>query len=147
MDDNSNKIVETLHNEVLLIDTYKIFLEYKNKIMKALDFEDSISLIELAKTQTQDLIESKLLNSLINKQRYQISMDLDKFILYLDIIDIIYYRNDAQKILDDIKDNITNISQINTLKKIINKKPARVTDSLVCNVTEMKLCPHCFKKN
>jgi hypothetical protein len=134
------------------MNNYKIFIEYKDKIFDIKEINDAISLIEQAKTKTSNPTELKLLVSLLNKNRYQITMDLEKFKLYIDIIDIIYYQNDAQRIFDDIKDIITDSAQINTLLRIIKKKPFRKIQTLELDLMQnqnyqMKTCPHCRLKN
>ena len=126
---------------------YKIFNEYKEKIICANNKSDAIYLLEEAMLLTNDLIEKQLLKSIINNKNYETNMKLDKFKLYLDVIDIIYYYNDAEKILEDIFDIINGTAQINTLKRLIKKKPIKFTSDYESNIIRYKDCPHCKQKN
>lgn len=130
------------------MDDYKIFTEYKKKIININDLNEIKSLINSAKDMTNNDVEKLLLDSLVNEDRYQNSMNIDKFKLYLDIIDFIYYYNDAVVIIDDIELNNKDKSQIKTLKRLIQNKPIKNVN----NVSDYKSifyknCPHCGKKN
>jgi len=137
---------------------YKILSEYTNKIINATDYNSSLIILNEALELTNDNIEQSLLNSLINKDRYNISMDFHKLKLYFDVLDIIYYYNDAEKIIEDIEKNITDTTQINTLRRIIKNKQIRqqsndnndnnYTDTNNNNsVISSKQCPHCNNRN
>lgn len=128
------------------MEKYKILFEYKNKLINAFDFEDALSLLDIALSLTNDDIEKSLLNSIITKNRYHIGMNLDKFIVYANVLELVYYHNDAEKIIHDIELNINDLSQINTFKKIIKNKPYKQLAE-IDNVTIIKNCPHCNKKN
>ena len=139
---------------------YIIFQEYKNKIKEIKDYNDAKKCINSAKILTSDPIEIKLLESLLNEKEFCKSMEFEKFSLYFDIIDIIYYRNDALHIFDDIQKNITDVAQLNVLKRMINlkhlKKINNIMESIGKNNYEVnnnnsyscsssKKCPHCSK--
>ena len=128
------------------MEKYKILFEYKNKLINAFDFEDALSLLDIALSLTNDDIEKSLLNSIITKNRYHIGMNLDKFIVYANVLELVYYHNDAEKIIHDIELNINDLSQINTFKKIIKNKPYKQLAE-IDNVTIIKNGPHCNKKN
>jgi hypothetical protein len=127
------------------MDKYKILSEYKNKIINACDFDDAISIISIASSLTTDQTEIKLLSSLVNKNRYDYKMELDKFKIYLDVLELVYYYNDAEKIMQDIENNITDQTQLNTFRKLIKDKPIRTENYKESNITN-KNCPHCDKK-
>lgn len=107
------------------MDRYKILQEYKNKITDAPDYDTSLNILNEALTLTQDDVEKKLLNSLVNKKRYDKSMKLDKLKIYFDIFDIIYYYTDAEKIIEDIEKIVDDTAQLNTLKRSIKNKQIR----------------------
>lgn len=123
------------------MEKYKVFCEYKDKIINALDYDDAKSLINIASSMSNDPIEIKLLNSLLSDERYNKKMDIKKFILYTTILENIQYYDDAGLVIGDIELNINDVAQINTLKRIIKNKPrAFNTDNKI-----KKECPHCKK--
>lgn len=128
------------------MENYKILFEYKNKIINASDVEDALFILDMALSLTNNNTEKLLLNSLMTKNRHDIKMDLDKFVIYLDVLELVYYYNDAEKIIQDIEININDITQINTLKRIIKNKPHRQLTGKN-NIMITKNCPHCNKKN
>jgi len=123
----------------------EIFYEYKDKIINASDNCDGTSILNDALKLTTNHTEQKLLESLINDDTYNIKMDLDKFIIYLNILDFIYYYDDAQKILEDILQQIKNTAQVNTLKRIIKNKPIKQSNNDL-TILLNKQCPHCDQK-
>lgn len=126
------------------MEKYKILNEYKNKLIDASKFEDAQSILDVALSLTNDNMEKQLLKSLITKNKYNIKMDLDKFTIYLNVLEFVYYYNDAEQIIQDIEININDISQINSLKKLIKNKPRRqlpIKDNIIT-----KNCPHCNRK-
>jgi len=129
------------------MEKYKILVEYKDKIINASDFNDSLSILDIALSLTNNNIEIALLHSLINKNRYNIKMELDKLIIYSDVLELVYYYNDAEKILQDIENNTDDVAQINTLRRIIKNKPVRQIFEKDNAIILNKLCPHCKKKN
>jgi len=120
--------------------------EYKNIIINSKTYNDSLQNYESIKKVCGDKNINKLLDSYINQKRYYKSMDNDKFFLYLNIIDGIYFKNDAEEILTDIKTQTENIAQINTLERLINKKPPKLLSILPENKIVTKYCPHCNNK-
>lgn len=65
------------------------------------------------------------------------------FIEYLDVLDKCKYKNEAQKIVDNMMRETNDDAQVNTLKKILDNK-------IINNVikqTDKHSCPHCNKKN
>lgn len=117
------------------MDKYKILSSEKN-------YNNLLNIIELRKKETSNETELNILESYSDKKRFNIQMDLNKFIVYLDIIETVHYRNDADVIFNDILNSISDIAQINTLKRIIEKKPYRQF-----NIQKIRNCPHCNKKN
>lgn len=132
------------------MDKFKIFYENKDILINCGDYETSLFMLNEIKNLTSDKIQIKLLESLIDKKRYNKPMELEKFKIYLDIIDIIYYRNDSQKIIDDIQYKFTDVAQLNTLQRIILKKPMRRNDYICQEYINQDLliknCPHCQKE-
>jgi hypothetical protein len=129
-----------------VINDYRIFDEYKNKIINALDFQDAESLVNISQAIMSDDIEKKLIQSVLNKERYNNNIEFDRFVIYLNIIDKIKYNNDAYVIIQDLELIYDDNAQINTLNRIISKKPC----SKPLNNKQYYLqvcCPHCKKKN
>lgn len=129
-----------------IMENYKILSEYKNKLINALDFKEAKLLLDVALSLTINNMEKLLLNSLVTSNRYNTKMDLDKFIVYSNVLELVYYYDDAEKIIHDIEININDIAQINTLKKIIKTKPHKQLIGKD-NIIITKNCPHCNKKN
>ena len=125
-------------------DKYKIFDEYKEKIINAIDSEDANSIINIAGNMTIDSIEIKLLMSLLHNERYNKKMDIRKFILYTTVLENIQYYDDANIIIEDIELIISDIAQINAFKRIIKYKPKQLNDDNKYNKI-LKECPHCKK--
>lgn len=72
-------------------------------------------------------------------------MNIDKFSVYLNIIDNLYYFNDSKLIINDlISLNIDSV-QVATLNRLIKNKPMK--DNIVYNKTNTKQCPHCGHDN
>jgi hypothetical protein len=126
---------------------FKIFNEYKYKIIKPKDKQIALANLNSALSLSKNNIEQQLLNSLVCDNTYCPEMDLDKFKIYLDIFESMKYKDDAEKIMHDLMDK-GNLPQINTIKRIIEKKPIRNnTQKDEPNLMEIKLCPHCKNKN
>jgi hypothetical protein len=125
------------------MEKYIILSEYKKKIINSEDYNDAKSQLDIILPLTDNKIEKALMISYLNIAHYTIKMNMQKFIIYLGAIDIIYYRENAQAILNDIEININDIAQLNTLKRIIKNKPFKQDNSAI---SENKSCPHCDKK-
>lgn len=128
------------------MDNYQVFNEYKNKIINTNDFHEAESLINVAQIIVSDETEKKLIYSLLNKDRYNNSMDFDRFITYLNILDQIEYNNDASILIQDLELVYDDPSQIHTLKRIISKK---IYSEPINNKSYyfQAQCPHCGRKN
>ena len=126
------------------MDRYKIFTEYKDKIINAMYNEDAKSIMDIASSLSNDPIEIKLLSSLSNNNRYNKNMDLKKFILYTTILENIQYYDDANIIIGDIELYINDNTQINAFKRIIKYKPKQINNDDKYNKIQ-KECPHCKK--
>lgn len=124
---------------------YNIFNIYKNKIINSPTYTEALTLLEEALSKTDNLIEQKILKSLVNENRYKRKMEYDKFIIYLNIIETIYYYNDAITIIEDIASQTEDTVQMNTLRKLVARKPYR--QNVFINNNQNKNCPHCNKKN
>jgi len=129
------------------MEDYKIFLEYKDKIINSLDIDDACSILDIALVLTNNITEKQLLQSLIHSNRFNKEMDFNKFKIYLDLIDFIYYQDDASLIIEDIEKNYNDSTQINTLKKIIKNKPLQTDNNGKKITINYKNCPHCGLKN
>lgn len=117
------------------------FQEYKKKIINAIDYNDAESFVQIAESLLSDKeIEIKILHSILNKNRYNNSVEFKKFLLYLNIFNRIEYKSEGLMLLEDLHDTITNNVQINTIKRIIEKKPDNPQ-----NINYTKHCPHCSK--
>lgn len=127
------------------MDKYTTLEEYKDKIIHAIDYEDAKSIVDIATSMTNNIIEKKLINSLIFQSRYNKKMELDKFILYMNVISNIKYHNDASLIIGDIETLVNDSVQINTLKRIIKNKPAKQLGDIESN-KYFKDCPHCGRR-
>lgn len=127
---------------------YKIFNQFKDKIKNTDNLNDAIHLFENAKLQTNNKNEQLLLKSLIVPEKYNSSMNINKFKLYLDIVDFIYYKEDAEIILSDIISNNHDSAQIKTLMRMLKNKPLKNYSTYNDYKTiYCKNCPHCGKKN
>lgn len=126
---------------------YILFKELKNKIIKIDDKKLALSLLDDAISQSNNKIEHKLLNSLKIEHINEIKMDLDEFKNYLNIVDMIFYLDDAEKILSDLQKMMDKI-QLNTLKRLIKNKPVKSTTYDKDHLTiKIQQCPHCKNKN
>ena len=133
-------------DDALSCNDYHIFTEYKDKIIEALDFQDAESLISVAQTMISDDTEKKLIKSILDKDRYNNKMELNRFLVYLGIIDKIKYNNDAHILMQDLQLIYDDNVQINTLNRIILKKPySEPLDNKQYYL--QAYCPHCGKKN
>jgi hypothetical protein len=126
------------------MDKYNILKEYRDKIIYAIDYEDAKSIAEIASTMADNIIEKNLIDSLVFQNRYNKKMELDKFMLYINIIANMNYYNDAMMIIGDIEILINDNAQINTLKRLVKNKPTKhIGDSLI---KHFKDCPHCGRR-
>lgn len=128
------------------MDKYKVLFEHKDKIISADNLHTGTELLNIALALTTDVTERQLLMSLINDTTYNTKMNFDKLNIYFNVLDIIYYYNDAEKILEDILRHTQDLAQINTLNKIIKNKPMKQQDKAVNVIMLSKLCPHCNQK-
>ena len=127
---------------------YKIFNQFKEKIKTTDSLDEVINYFEIANMETDNNTEKLLIKSLIVPDKYNLSMNIEKFKLYMDIIDFIYYKEDAEMILSDIKNNNHNVAQIKTLKRMLKNKPLKNYNAFNDYKTiYCKNCPHCGKKN
>lgn len=125
------------------MEKYKIFNNYKNQIINASDIEDAKSILNIATMMASSETEKKLLESLINDNRYNIRMDINKLIVYLNIINMLNYYSDAETIINDLQINIDDVVQINTFKRLLrNKTRSNINTGIIC-----KNCPHCSHAN
>lgn len=129
-------------------DNTSLFEFNKDKIINAFDLEEAYSIINSLKNNNQNpnMKEIHLLESIINNNRYKTFLNINKFCLYLDILDLIYYREDAEKIINDLEIKIDEIAQLKTLKKIIDKKP-RNPENKDKFEKNLRNCPHCGKRS
>lgn len=114
------------------MDKYPVFSKYKNEVI-----DPNILLL------TNNPIEKELLHSLDNVPIKR--MELDKLIIYIKVLEVIYYYDDAEQILKDIVEHTDDIAQINTLKKIIKNKPIKQQKESSIVVIS-RSCPHCGQK-
>jgi len=128
------------------MENYKILSEHKNNLNNASNFEEATILLQNTLTLTTNEIEKILLNSIINKNKYDKKMDLEKFIIYSNVLELVYYYDDAEKIINDIEINIKDIPQLNSFKRIIKNKPHKQLLEKD-NIIITKNCPHCNRKN
>lgn len=127
---------------------YRIFNEYKEKIINAFDFQDAESLLDIGLTMASDNVEKKLLYSILNKDKYNNKMDFDRFLIYLNILSQIEYKNNADILIDDLESTslINDMAQLNTLRRIACQKPDY--DPIINKKYYLQVCcPHCNKKN
>jgi len=127
------------------MDKYIVLNEFKDKIIQAHDYQDAKSIVEIALAMTSNNIEKKIINSLIFQSRYNKKMELEKFMLYMDILVNMKYYNDAQLIIGDIEMHINDNVQLNTLKRIIKNKPNR-NIGYNEDIIKYKDCPHCGRR-
>lgn len=72
-------------------------------------------------------------------------MNIDKFNVYLNIVDNMYYSNDAKIVINDLVALQIDDIQVATLNRLIKNKPLR--ENIIYNVTNTKSCPHCGHEN
>ena len=124
----------------------EILEEYKDKITNAPNYEAAIELIGIASSLTDNANERDILNSLAYPDKYNSIMPTDKYLIYLNMISSLYYKEDALLILADIETMTLDKSQVHTLRKIIQRKPDKPLN-LSSMVSCTKPCPHCGKSN
>jgi hypothetical protein len=69
------------------------------------------------------------------------SIEINKFIEYLGILDTFEYKNDAQKFVNSIISSTNDDAQLSTIRIILNNK---ISDRIIKQTNN---CPHCNKKN
>lgn len=119
--------------------------KYKQQLLQQQTYDDMIKFYDNITLNENDHNIIILLKSFINQDNYIKKMDIDKFCLYLDIIDGIYFRDDANQIIIDIKNQTDDIAQLHTLNRIIRNKPCKYMNDSI-NTLLTKNCPHCGKK-
>jgi len=131
-----------------------IFDEYKKKIIHALDYQDANSLVDIATSvMGGSETEIKILNSLLDKNRYNNKMNFDRFLTYINIVSKIEYKNDAEILIEDLESIIDDNVQLNTLRRLILKKPRSDNNKNYKNNKNnknhkyVKQCPHCTKNH
>lgn len=126
---------------------YKHFFEFYKKISKLNNFDEVQNNYKIIIDNVECVVERKLINSLINKNRYIAKIDFEKFLRYINIIENIKYYHDTFEIMEEILKITNEPSQINTLKRLILKKP--INENLILKKTNsskkkiVKKCPHC----
>lgn len=120
-----------------------IFDEYKKKIIDATDYKDAESLVNLTTSVLSDNENGiKIINSLLDKNRYNNKMEFERFLVYLNIISQITYKDDAEILIEDLNSIINDNVQINTLRRLIANKPQSNNNK---KNNYSKPCPHCNK--
>lgn len=122
--------------------SYKIFDENKYKIITEHQ-ENKKELVENIMQLTTDQTEKELISSLFDPEQSHTQWDLDKLILYIDIITKIQYFDDCIKVLDDVRHILDDKAQINTLMRIISNKPHKIIVNTDSPKIISKNCPHC----
>ncbi|CAH6421301.1 Hypothetical protein KVN_LOCUS216 [uncultured virus] len=132
---------------------FKLFNEFYQKIYKLEKYEDVITLYDQIVVKTDNEIEKKLIFSLIDKRKYEKRIEFEKFKMYLDIFENIKYYHDAIELLKEFSLLTNDKAQLNTLEKLISKKP--LNENNILNLLKndvipddnykkiMKNCPHC----
>lgn len=123
------------------MEKYSVFNTYKDKIINASNINDATSILSIALLTVDNEIEVKLLKSLINNNRYSNKMDMNKLIVYFNILNMLNSYNDAETLINDIQKNITDVVQINTFKRLLKNKPQTNSNA------NYKNCPHCNHRN
>ena len=117
----------------------------KDKILKSKTYDDALIKYELIKLGAVDDDHIELLKTYIDKKRYIKKIDHEQFMLYLEILDGICFKNDAMFVINDIKGLTDDPVQLRTVDRILRHKQKKlITDN---NKFVTKTCPHCSKKS
>ncbi len=130
---------------------YKLLNEFNKKLKNTKLHSEAVILCNDYIAKTSDVIECKLMESLIDKNNYKKKMRRNEFNKFISDIQKIEFREDAEDTIKNIYDYTEDQAQINTIERIINKKPLKpnvislqdIRDNYEKPKLISKNCPHC----
>jgi hypothetical protein len=123
---------------------YKYFYEFYHKMFGLNNYADVTYLYN--NTHIPNEFEQKLVDSLISQERYKKKIPTDKFMVCLDTVSNIKFKEDAALLFEEITELTEDKSQLNAIKRIIAKKPHSYNKNvqhLHKPVMVVKECPYC----
>jgi len=131
---------------------YKHFKDFYNRFRCATTNHERVKIYGDIIRSVEKKKEIDLINSFINKPFSSKIIELDDFLKYIITLNNIKYKPDADELKEKIIQETEDISQINTILRIIKNKPVPdVTDQHQVEATPsiisiIKKCPHCTKE-
>ena len=129
------------------MEKYDILKKFRKKIKDLNSLEEIIEYYEQIKNKTNNSIELILIESFINPLLFKKKINTKDFMIYMDIIKNVKYREDIQDLVYNLLKITEDIVQINILNKLLEKKPYeyncfnKKNEKILIYVT--KKCPHC----
>lgn len=130
------------------MDKYPVFVEYQKKVSKSIKYKEVVCLHKLVKPQVKNDIELQLIKSLVDEKIFRPCITVDRFCYYLLILSQMNKTEDLEDIVEEILGLTQDEAQINTIKRVFEKKGYMVDTSASDSVREKveKECPHCNNK-
>lgn len=129
---------------------YNIFNLFYNRLKTVTLYSTALSLHEEYIIKATNIIEEKLITSLLNEDNYLKKIDVPTFYRYINKVSQIRYKEEGDIIIQQLLYNTQDPAQINTIKRLISYKPNRNNLEQVVNdkssSTYIKItrqCPHC----
>jgi len=119
------------------MEKYDILKKFRKKIKDLNSLEEIIEYYEQIKNKTNNSIELILIESFINPLLFKKKINTKDFMIYMDIIKNVKYREDIQDLVYNLLKITEDIVQINILNKLLEKKPYEYNCFFQCN---KKLC-------
>lgn len=118
-----------------------------NKELKEINlYSKAIDIYNNYISKVNDGTEYKLIESLLCDNKYKKRISDDTFYNYLQKISKIDNKEDMDIIIDEIKALTDNISQLNTVDRLINTKILKYSSGENIKKFVTKNCPHCDKE-
>ncbi len=130
---------------------YNIFHKFCKDIRRLDNYDDVLQCLNIYINSNKIVvcpknIEYNLIKSVLNPELYVNKIDEIEFFVYIKLLEGLKYRDDAQPIMDEIVKITDDKAQINTLYRLIKRKPYN-SDNLNKSRNDdyfvVKNCPHC----
>lgn len=126
---------------------YNNFNKFCQNIKKFNKYSDVINYFNICKGNIDNNMEYKLIKSALNSNLYVEKINEIEFFVYIKLLTGLKYRDDAQQFVDEIMRITNDPAQVNTLNRILEKKPYKLNNILISNNNKnyevTKPCPHC----
>ena len=126
------------------MDDNKLYDKFYEKVCCAKEYKEVECLYEMFEKSVTNPFELKLIESLINKDKFVDKIAFDNFCLYVKKLDV----NFNMELISEIKTLTKDTAQLNTINRIIKNNHDKINNNQQYNIYRKKIkrnCPHCNK--